>query len=159
MDPDIERLTVIEGRNVAKLTEDDWRYIYERKTGCVFARTTPSHKLDIVKMCRKLGAVVAVTGDGVNDAPAMRAAHIGGSRFYFQSEKHVACVGKQGATVRPCFLAFSFFSDLSLNLNLSNLPIPQSKSLSATQFLFLTHCPPPLLPGPQAWQWVSEVAR
>jgi sodium/potassium-transporting ATPase subunit alpha len=59
------------------LTDDEWRRIFDRPTGTVFARTTPQNKLYIVEKCRALGAVVAVTGDGVNDAPAMRAADIG----------------------------------------------------------------------------------
>jgi Ca2+-transporting ATPase len=43
----------------------------------IFARTTPEDKLRLVRLLRENGEIVAVTGDGINDAPALKEAHIG----------------------------------------------------------------------------------
>lgn len=47
------------------------------KNVSVYARVSPQHKLRIVQQLKKHGEIVAVTGDGVNDAPALKAAHLG----------------------------------------------------------------------------------
>lgn len=72
----ILRSLVLEGAQLAGLDQGDWDIIcnYEE---IVFARTTPEQKLRIVTELRARHNVVAVTGDGVNDAPALRAADVG----------------------------------------------------------------------------------
>jgi len=56
-------------------TPEQWRQAVQQTD--VFARIRPSEKLAIVDAFKSLGEVVAMTGDGINDAPALRAAHIG----------------------------------------------------------------------------------
>ena len=56
------------------LTED-WKQ--KILSTAVFARTTPKQKLDIVEVYQKAGNIVAMTGDGVNDAPALKKADVG----------------------------------------------------------------------------------
>uniref|UniRef100_A0A0M3IHY6 Cation_ATPase_C domain-containing protein n=1 Tax=Ascaris lumbricoides TaxID=6252 RepID=A0A0M3IHY6_ASCLU len=71
-----EGLSVIHGEVLDLLTPEQWDEILAQKS-VVFARTTPAQKLIIVKECQKRKEVVAVTGDGVFDAPALKRADVG----------------------------------------------------------------------------------
>ncbi len=59
------------------MSDEDVDVILTSYREIVFARTSPTQKLRIVEGCRRADWVVAVTGDGVNDAPALRRANIG----------------------------------------------------------------------------------
>ncbi|MGX1910082.1 cation-translocating P-type ATPase [Streptomyces phaeochromogenes] len=66
---------VVTGAELDRMTADQ---LAERIDGVgVFARVAPEHKVTIVRALTKRGHIVAMTGDGVNDAAALRAAHIG----------------------------------------------------------------------------------
>ena len=65
----------VTGQILAKMSEADLR-VCVRGTS-IFARITPEQKLRIVNAFKADGAIVAMTGDGVNDAPSLKAAHIG----------------------------------------------------------------------------------
>lgn len=66
---------VVTGSRLDQLDDDELVEVVEHAT--VFARVTPSHKVRIVKAYQRLGRVVAMTGDGVNDAQAIRLADVG----------------------------------------------------------------------------------
>jgi len=76
---------ILTGQELEKMEDAELSLAVENCT--VFARVSPAHKVRIVKAFRKNGKVVAMTGDGVNDAPALKAADIG------------CAMGKQGTEV------------------------------------------------------------
>merc|ERR1712172_219058 len=68
---------VVHGGELKDLNDSDIDEILLYHNEIVFARTSPQQKLIIVEGCQRMGAIVAVTGDGVNDSPALKKADIG----------------------------------------------------------------------------------
>ena len=70
------KTVIIHGEMIDKFKDEDWdRLILSEEI--VFARTQPKHKLEIVKRFQDYGHVVAVSGDGANDSPALKTADLG----------------------------------------------------------------------------------
>lgn len=70
-----DRGEVVAGGDLDQLGDDE--LAARLGDASVFARVRPEHKLRLVQALRRMGKVVAMTGDGVNDAPALLAAHVG----------------------------------------------------------------------------------
>ena len=77
VNPREARAAVVHGGELKDMGESDIDEILIHHTEIVFARTSPQQKLIIVEGCQRMGAIVAVTGDGVNDSPALKKADIG----------------------------------------------------------------------------------
>jgi sodium/potassium-transporting ATPase subunit alpha len=72
---------VITGSDLRDMSSDQLDAVLSHHSEIVFARTSPQQKLIIVEGCQRAGAIVAVTGDGVNDSPALKKADIGTSNL------------------------------------------------------------------------------
>lgn len=91
-----QRGVVVTGSELDKMQTEDWVYVLGRPE-VVFARTLPHQKQEIVAKLQEFDHVVAVTGDGVNDAPALKKADVGiamgtGSEVHIISYDIIHCL-------------------------------------------------------------------
>ncbi|XP_028837894.1 sodium/potassium-transporting ATPase subunit alpha-1-like [Denticeps clupeoides] len=77
VNPREAKACVVHGAELKEMSPEKLDEVLKHHNEIVFARTSPQQKLIIVEGCQRLGAIVAVTGDGVNDSPALKMADIG----------------------------------------------------------------------------------
>ncbi len=122
---------VINGAEVEKMTDDELKNLLPKIT--VIARSTPMIKLRVVSLLKSMGEVVAVTGDGINDAPALKQADVGiamgvsGSEIAKESADIVLLDDSFATVVRAIFFGRNVYKNLQrfilfqLSVNLSAL--------------------------------------
>jgi Ca2+-transporting ATPase len=147
------RAGVLAGGRVAALSDEELGEALRHTN--VFARVSPADKLRIVELLSAQGEIVAVTGDGVNDAPALKAAHVGaamglsGSDVAREASEIVLtddCFASIGAAIEEGRTAFSNIRKATFFLVSSGV----GELLSILASLGLQF-PLPLLPAQILW--------
>merc|ERR1712038_933894 len=109
VNPRDARAAVVHGGELKDMSSKQLDELLMYHSEIVFARTSPQQKLIIVEGCQRMGAIVAVTGDGVNDSPALKKADIGVAMGIAGSD-----VSKQAADM--ILLDDNFASTLTSNI-------------------------------------------
>ncbi len=152
LSPEAPSSALVVGSQLEQMSEEQMTELASHVL--VYARTTPSHKTDIVRALQRLGQVVAMTGDGVNDAPSLAAADIGvamGSGSDVAKEAaHIVILDDQFSTivaaVRRGRLLYSNIQQMILYL----LTTALGGMLTVAVAIFI-HLPLPLLPLQLLW--------
>lgn len=140
---------VISGEAIEIFTTADWDNLLALDE-LVFARTTPSQKLEIVKQLQRTGNIVGVCGDGINDAPALRCANLGismnltGSDVSKEAAHMILLDDDFGTLVKGVFEGRLIFENIkkSIRYTLTHI-FPEISALLLFSLLLI---PPPLSP-------------
>lgn len=128
------KAVVVHGASIPSMSESDWTTLIG-KNEIVFARTSPEQKLTIVQKFTAAGNIVAMTGDGVNDSPALKQAAIG-----VAMGKNGSDVAKEAADI---VLLDDNFASIVIGIKEGRLLFANlKKSIAYT----LTHLTPEVIP-------------
>ncbi|KAF2433374.1 hypothetical protein EJ08DRAFT_584098, partial [Tothia fuscella] len=126
---------IVHGDKIDDLTDAEWDSIFW-KDEIIFARTSPKHKLEIVRRAQSMGHIVGFVGDGVNDAPALRKADLGIAMQISGSD-----VSKEAASM---IILNDHFESLVRGIAEGRLIFANlKKSIQYT----LSHCTPQIIPN------------